>query len=175
MILLCILLILVAIFYDSIFVRNYRRFHYYKMASMQSKKLNKKLIVVGCPWSGGISGKISLFLKLYKCGDLLIDKKEKSNCKNHIQTDLKKFLEKQNDNSMVIFVSVVLEYVDDLNETIVELERVAGRNLFIVPIDIIWERWFKINMGNYNHLKRKNLIIKWPPKFNKIEFKKFKI
>ena len=168
---LIIILILITLFYDSIFQRNFRRYNYYKQALKLSKKLNKKLLVVGCPWSGGFSGKISLLLKLYGCGDILIDIKKKSKCPNHVESDLKSFLTQQEDNSYVIFISVVLEYIDDIEETIIELKRVSGTNIYIVPIDIIWEKWLKINMGNYNHLDRKNLALKWTPKYNETKYK----
>lgn len=172
---LIVVIILCTLFYDPLFQRNFRRYYYYRQALKKAKKLNKKLLVVGCPWSGGISGKIGLLFKLYECGDLLIDIKPKSKCINHIQSDLKTFLVQQQNDSFVIFVSVVLEYIEDIDETIIELDRVSGNCLYVVPIDILWERWFNINMGNYNWLKRKYLIIKWPPKFNKIEYKKIKV
>jgi hypothetical protein len=170
---LCFSLIMI-IFYDTLFLRNYRRYNYYNQALTKSKELNKKLLVVGCPLSGGVSGKISLLFNLYKCGDILVDIKAESSCPNFISSDLKTFLSSQQDDSFVIFVSVVLEYVDDVNLIIKELERVSGNHLYVVPIDVIWEKWFKINLGNYNKLRRKNLAVKWAPKYKETHYVLFK-
>ena len=65
-----------------------------------------------------------------------------------------------------------MEYVDDLPRIVTELKRVSGGNLFVVPIEIVYEKYFQINMGKYNHLKRKNLLLKFPPKDVTIEFRK---
>jgi hypothetical protein len=172
-IILIVFFLLAIFFYDSLFQRNFRRYNYYKASLYDAKKNKKKLLVVGCPSSGGVSGKISYLLNLYGCGDILIDIKKNSKCFNHVSTDLKNFLSVQKDNSYVIFVSVVLEYIENIDETLIELERVSGGNLYVVPIDIFWERYFNINLGNYNKLKRKNLVIKWNPKHNETKYKQF--
>lgn len=161
------------LFYDSLFQRNFRRYYYYKAALYKAQKLNKKLVVVGCPLSGGLSGKISLLFKLYGCGDILIDIKKNSKCQNHISIDLLSYLSQQENNSCIIFVSVVLEYIENIDETLIELKRVSGGNLYVVPIDILWEKCFNINLGNYNKLERRNLVISWSPKHNETKCKQF--
>jgi len=159
------------LFYDSIFLRNFRRYTYYRKAKRDAALANKKLLVVGCPKSGGFSSKISYLLKLYGCGDILIDLNPISPCSNHISIDILSYLRQQDDSSYVIFISGVLEYVDDLVCLKNELYRVSGGLLYVVPIDIIYEKYFNINLGKYNNLIRKNYIIHFPPKHNNLSFK----
>ena len=162
------------IFYDPMFQRNFRRYKYYRNAKKSATKKNKKLLVIGCPKAGGVSGKISYYFNLYGCGDVLVDSCENSPCPNHLKADALEFLLRQRNSEFVIFVSVVLEYIPNLEKLIPELYRVSGGDLFVVPIDIIYEKVFPVNLGRYNYLNRVNLITKFPPRDNKIEFRRIK-
>jgi hypothetical protein len=92
-------------------------------------------MVIGSPVSGGVSGQISSQLHLYGCGDVCVDMNGCETCTNGITTRIEDFLPTLENNSYVIFISVVLEYVDDLPAVIKDLERVSGGDLFVVYIN----------------------------------------
>lgn len=100
----------------------------YKQAYLMAAKLNRPLVVVGAPDGGVTAG--------YGCGDIVVDLKETVLCPRSIQADVTKKLPMK-DNSAVVFVSCVLEYVDNLDAAMCELLRVAGSKdrLFIVRVE----------------------------------------
>jgi hypothetical protein len=83
------------------------------------------LVVVGAPDSGPTSG--------YGCGDVTVDV-AKSSCPNAIQADITKPLPFA-DDSVVVFVSCVLEYVSNYDAAMTELRRIAGKNLYVVRVE----------------------------------------
>ena len=112
--------------------RQYNRVKYYKLALNRSKQIKKPLIVIGDPANGTGS---KLFGPAYGYGDYCVDlsgcpKGNSINIKGDVVEALKKF----GSNSSVIFVSHVLEYVENIDECIKELKRVGGENLYIVTI-----------------------------------------
>jgi len=116
-------------------LRQYIRYTIYLNAVKRSKKLNKPLIVIGNP-NNGLGSK--LFGQTYGYGDICIDligclNKDKD---NHISIkgDATKSLKQFTSNSSVIFVSCVLEYIDDIESCIKELKRVANNNIFVVIV-----------------------------------------
>lgn len=153
-ILIIIILILLYIFgiLDIIIFRNYKRYRYYRDARQKSIEKNKKLLVVGCPNTGGISSKIGNIFNVYGCGDLTIDI-ERCKCNNFEQNDLYEALKTKKDNEYVIFVSVTLEYIKEIEKVIEEIDRVSGGDIYIVNIDIPIER-IGINLGRYNKFER---------------------
>lgn len=66
------------------------------------------------------------------CGDYVIDIRP-SACPNSVQLDITKSLPFAND-SVVVFVSCVLEYVDNVANALVELRRIAGNHLYIARV-----------------------------------------
>jgi len=154
LLILLVLLFLLYIFglFDILLFRNYKRYKYYNDAKQKSIEKNKKLLVVGCPNNGGISSKIGNFFNIYKCGDLTIDI-EKCNCSNFEQNDLYMSLKNKKNNEYVIFISVTLEYIKDIEKVIKEIERVSGGDIYIVNIDIPIEN-LGLNLGKYNKFTR---------------------
>ena len=59
---------------------------------------------------------------------------EPSACPNFVQADICKKIPLA-DNSAVIFVSCVLEYVSDVDAAMKELMRVSGGNLFVARVE----------------------------------------
>jgi hypothetical protein len=106
-------------------VRTHNRSSTYQCAARRAAALGRPLLVVGAPDGGVTSG--------YGCGDLTLDL-TKSSCPNHIQADITKQIPLNND-SVVVFVSCVLEYVNDLDAAMRELVRVSGGNLFITRVE----------------------------------------
>jgi len=70
----------------------------------------------------------------YGCGDVTIDLASSSVCPNYLQADITKPLPFA-DNSVVVFVSCVLEYVDDAEAAAKELNRVSGGNVVLVRVE----------------------------------------
>lgn len=97
----------------------------YAQAAARAKELGKPLVVVGAPDGGVTSG--------YGCGDITIDI-AKSSCPKPMTADITKKIP-LDDNSCVVFVSCVLEYVSDYQAALCELQRISGGNLFIVRVE----------------------------------------
>lgn len=106
-------------------IRNGKRATMYRQAEALAKRLGKPLVVVGAPDLGATSGP--------GCGDLVIDIAP-SRCPNSIQADICKQIPLA-DDSCVVFVSCVLEYVDDAEAAMRELQRVSGGNLYVCRVE----------------------------------------
>jgi hypothetical protein len=117
------------------FYRNYRRKYYYKIAESHALKMDKPLIVVGCPHNGIGS---TLHGPAYGPGNFTIDISgcSKGLCEDVIEQDIVDGLKEFEDNSCVVFISCVLEYVENIDEAIKEINRVAGdqTNVFVVTV-----------------------------------------
>jgi hypothetical protein len=117
------------------YYRNYRRSYYYKMAAKHALKIDKPLIVIGCPHNG-LGAKFHGYA--YGPGNFTIDISgcSKGVCEDVIERDIVDSLKTFEDNSCVVFVSCVLEYVEKIDEAIKEINRVAGdqKNIFIVTV-----------------------------------------
>lgn len=94
-------------------------------AKADAKRQGKPLVVIGAPDGGVTSG--------YGCGDVTVDLVP-SVCENHIQADITKGLPFA-DDSAVVLVSCVLEYVDDFEAAMREIRRVGGRSVYIVRVE----------------------------------------
>jgi hypothetical protein len=105
--------------------RRYRRGVAYREAQATAKRLNRPLIVIGAPDGGVTSG--------YGCGDETIDISPTS-CPIWKPLDITKPLPYA-DNSVVVFCSCVLEYVDDPVSAIVEIKRISGGYAFFVGVE----------------------------------------
>lgn len=69
----------------------------------------------------------------YGCGDITIDLAP-SKCPNSIQADITQPLSIA-DDSVVVVVMCVLEYVSDVNAALAEINRISGGNLFVVRVE----------------------------------------
>lgn len=108
-------------------VRRAKRTATYQNAQNRATQLGRPLVVVGAPDAAVTAG--------YGCGDITVDL-QASTCPRSIQADITKPLPFA-DNSAVVAVFCVLEYVNDLNAAMREILRVAGSadNLFIVSVE----------------------------------------
>jgi hypothetical protein len=98
----------------------------YERAASEAKRLGRPLVVVGAPDGGVTSG--------YGCGDVTVDIVRSESCPNPLVADITKPLPFK-DDSVVIFVSCVLEYVEDSEVALRELCRVSGGHLFVVRVE----------------------------------------
>jgi hypothetical protein len=94
-------------------------------ARARAKALGKPLVVVGAPDLGPTMGP--------GCGHVTLDIRP-SDCPNGMVVDITKAIAMATD-SAVVFVSYVLEYVDDYEKALSNLQRVAGANLFIIRVE----------------------------------------
>lgn len=117
---------------ELLFLRPMRRKNVYNQAKQRADKLQKPLLVVGDPASGGWVTRLIPFS--YGCGDICVDIQGCDACADSIQADIENVLPRLPSNSCVVFISVVLEYVENIEQVIGQLNRVAGKNLFVVHI-----------------------------------------
>ena len=170
--------ILLYIFYIVIIVSIYEIIHgiirqrnrckLYKLAEQQSRNVKKKLLVVGDPYSGHGTKFYSLFMDNYGCGDITVDLTGAPMCPTSYKVDILTYLRDQPDNSLVIFISCVLEYVDDIDAVISEIYRVAGSvdNIFITTVNK-----YSLSAYFYNDKYSKSkYIIYAPPEYNSIRY-----
>lgn len=118
------------------FYRNYRRGLLYKLAYARALNQNRPLIVIGDPHNGVGSW---VHGPAYGAGSLVIDISGcLSNECNVIKQDIISGLAEFESNSCVIFVSCVLEYLEDshIERALSEINRVAGsfNNIFVVTV-----------------------------------------
>jgi hypothetical protein len=145
---------------------HYDRKRYYESALQRSKSIEKPLLVVGDP-AKGISCK--LFGIVYGLGDTCIDLRPIT--QGVIKTDLLQYLKTLPDNSRVIYISCVLEYIPGgLTEIIQEIYRVANthENIFIVHVSPHYYtmRYLYCYQGDIQY----NLILKAPPTTSLIQW-----
>lgn len=151
-------------------VRQNNRNKIYKMAQSRAQEIKRKLVVFGDPYNGYGSNVYDLFMEGYGCGDETVDLTGCPYCLNGVKSDILEYLKKQESDSKVIFISCVLEYVDNIEEVINELYRVAGsiENIFIVTVN-------KYSLSAYFYQQddyyAKN-IIEGPPTHKEIKYKK---
>lgn len=98
----------------------------FELAAAEAKRLGRPLVVVGAPDGGVTAG--------YGCGDVTVDIVRSDSCPNPLVADVTKPLPFA-DNSVVVFVSCVLEYVDNADAAINELCRVSGGHFFVVRVE----------------------------------------
>jgi len=104
--------------------RSHRR-RLYAKAGVVAQQLGRPLVVVGAPDMGATLGP--------GCGDITVDIGE-SRCPVFLQADITRPLPFAND-SVVVFVSCVLEYVDDYPAAVAELRRVSGGYCYVARVE----------------------------------------
>lgn len=102
-------------------------------ATRRAHELGRPLVVVGDP-NGGAHTRL---MPAYGCGDLCIDLNGCPRCLNFRVADITRGpIAGVADDSAVVFVSCVFEYVGDLRAAVAEVARIAGdpRNVFAVTV-----------------------------------------
>jgi len=106
----------------------------YEAAVGRASELGRPLVVVGDPDAGAHTR----LLRAYGCGDLCVDLRGCPRCEVMQAVDLTQgTLEGVANDSAVVYVSCVLEYVVDPEAVLRELYRMAGspENLFLVLVE----------------------------------------
>ncbi len=114
---------------DAVTRRRWQRQRGYKLAEARARETGKPFVVVGAPRAGWATG----LIPTYGCGDLCIDL---DGCASYAVSEARNVEDLSDfaDDSAVLFVSCVLEYVNDIDAAVHEVERVAGRDLFVVSV-----------------------------------------
>lgn len=112
--------------------RKIRRRIEFERAQKRSNKTGKPLMVIGDPDNGAFS---KFTGRDYGEGDITVDITGCPKCKNGVKAKIEDLLPTLKTNSFVIYVSCVLEYVDDFPNVIQHLQRVSGGDLFIVNVE----------------------------------------
>jgi hypothetical protein len=117
-------------FIDRILTRK----SYYARARERASSLHRPLVVVGAPTSG--------LVRNYPCGDLCIDLEGCMACGSPPRDVEAPGGIPLDDDSAVVFVSYVFEYVDDIEAAWREVRRVAGHtdNCFVASVQT-WATW----------------------------------
>jgi len=104
-----------------------RRRDMFNLAQHRASETGKRLIVIGDP-DGGI---VNRFIgRDYDCGDLCIDTKGCLSCGDYLTGRPEDVLPGLETGSAVIYVSMALESVHNLDKVLAEMERVSGGDVF---------------------------------------------
>lgn len=106
-------------------VRRSRRANMYQRAITYAKAIGRPLVVIGAP-DGGFTGG-------YGCGDVTIDLAG-SACPNTSQLDITKPLPFRT-NSVCCITMCTLEYVNEVNAALHEINRISGGHAFFVGVE----------------------------------------
>jgi hypothetical protein len=111
-------------------------------------------------------------MKIYGHGDETVDLTGCPKCPNGIKQDIYDHLKSKPDNSCVVFISCVLEYIPHIDNVIYEILRVAGcwENVYVVTVN-------KNTLSAYFYKDKNDVsknIVFAPPKYNKITYEKIK-
>lgn len=168
-IMILIILILLNEFIQGL-LRQKERKEIFIQAKTRSKNINKPLVVIGDPYYGYGTRFYGLFMDGYECGDETVDITGAPKCSKNYKMDILDYLKKQKNNSKVLFISCVLEYIDNIDEVISEIYRVAGssNNIFIVAVSKYTLSAYLYQEDEYS---AKNIIF-GAPYYNNITYKK---
>jgi len=127
------IIVAVVIVYEVLcsFQRQHLRSEVYKCAYERAEETGKPLLVVGDPHNGIGSG---IHGAAYGCGDLCFDLTGCPQCPSARKNALPRGMEDLPDDSHVIFISYVLEYVDDYDESVQELKRIGGDDIYLLRV-----------------------------------------
>lgn len=96
----------------------------FRTAAERADALGRRLIVIGDPDAGFHTR----LMRAYGCGDVCVDMNGCPRCPVTVVADITKKIPGVDDDSAVVFISCVLEYVVDLNAALTEILRIAGSN-----------------------------------------------
>ena len=105
----------------------------FEAAVERASALERRLVVIGDP-DAGLHTRL---MRAYGCGDVCVDTNGCPKCPMTIVADITKGpIPELADDSAVVFVSCVLEYVTDLDAALREIARIAGSadNVFVVTV-----------------------------------------
>ncbi len=105
----------------------------FEMAMERASALGRRLVVIGDP-DAGLHTRL---MRAYGCGDVCVDLNGCPRCPVTVVADITKGpIADIADDSAVVFVSCVFEYIAELDVALREVSRIAGspENLFVVTV-----------------------------------------
>ena len=146
---------LIVFFYEVciMLLRKIKRRIVYQKAKKRAKLTGKKLLVIGDPYNGIASKSTGID---YSCGDICIDLTGCPACPESIKGRLEDTIGTLKLEEYVIYVSCVLEYVDDLDYINTFLDKVKPDDLFVVNVE-----WYSFMAWFYPYFLTKER----PPKY----------
>jgi hypothetical protein len=133
-------------------IRKIKRRILFKRAEQRAKETGKKLLVVGDPYNGLASKTTG---SDYTCGDVCIDLTGCPLCPVSLKGKLEDKIKDVNLDEYVIYISCVLEYVDDLDTINSYLNKMNPKDLFVVNVE-----WYSLMAYFYPYF----LTNEMPPK-----------
>lgn len=112
--------------------RKWKRRYLYRLAVDRARETGKPLLVIGDPYNGVAS---IITGPDYSCGDLTIDITGSPGCPKTFKGKLEMWLRDNDITQYVVFISCVLEYVDDIQYIATKLNQIPTSNLFIVNVE----------------------------------------
>ncbi len=130
-------LIIIAVYETFIcFLRKVKRRRIYQMAYARSKETGLPLLVVGDPYNGIASKSTGAD---YGCGDVCLDLTGCPGCASRhvkiLKGSMEELLPVIDLSKYIVYISCVLEYVNDLPVFLESLKQVRKGNLFIVNVE----------------------------------------
>jgi len=127
-------IILLVILYETLvcILRKIKRRLAFRRAQQRAREVNKNLLVIGDPYNGIASIATGVD---YSCGDVCLDLSGCPRCPTGIRDSLENRLSGLRLGDYVVYISCVLEYVDDLPYILQKLETVPKENMFIVNVE----------------------------------------
>lgn len=114
--------------YLAMVLRRQRRRDVFNLALQRQAETNKPLYVLGDP-KGRILSRV--LGPDHDCGDLCIDPRGCPSCPTQVVGRIEDVLPTLSDGNAIIFVADQLSRVDDMLETLNQLQRVSGGDLYI--------------------------------------------
>ena len=113
--------------------RHRRRTAVYEQAVARANELGRPLVVIGDP-DAGLHTRLA---RAYGCGAVCVDLRGCPACPVSVAADITRTVPQIEDDSAVVFVSCVFEYVGDVEAACREVLRIAGEaeNVFLVYVD----------------------------------------
>jgi len=147
--------LIILIIYEILLMikRKMNRRYLYKKAQKRAREQNKKLLVIGDPYNGLASITTGID---YDCGDLCIDVTGCELCKNKLKSRLEDAIQTINLNEYVMYISCVLEYVDDLPLILNYLNKIDKNDRYIVTVE-----WYSLSAYLYPYF----ITNERPPKY----------
>ena len=133
-------------------LRKIKRRTVYAKAKQRAHQTGKKLLVIGDPYNGLASKTTGCD---YGCGDLCMDLTGCPNCPKTMKGRLEDTITDVNLNEYIIYISCVLEYVDDIEYIQTFLDKVDPEDLFVVNVE-----WYSLMAYFYPYF----LTHEQPPK-----------
>ena len=149
------LFLFLLIIYENIIsmIRKLKRRNQFKRASKRAHDTNKQLLVIGDPYNGIASITTG---SDYTCGDVCVDITGCPKCDNGVKARLEDYLPTINLDEYVIYISCVLEYVDDLPLILSYLNKVPSNDLYVVNVE-----WYTITAYFYPCFLTNESKAKW--------------